>query len=456
MFPYRAQRTLGLVCANTALVASLFLVALTGQASAATTCSASAPSVTCSNTESITINDALTDGEPAASTPEPSNIDVANISGPVTKVTATVNGFSHSCPTDVDMLLVGPHSQESMLMSDIGDCHFASGRPPGPPRPDINLTFDDAAPSGVPCLVTAGPVSTTDLPGGTYSPTDGPPSGDPGTCAFAQSTSTDDNMAVGSPLGPAGPYPTGLATFNGVDPNGTWRLYTVDQWMNDSGHISGGWSITLTITPPTVAAPSISGSATIGTLLSVRAGAVTNGSSPTFQWKRCDLSGTICDVIAGATGVTYTPTTSDLGKTLVVTESATNSGGVTSTNSPHTAQVQSGAAPRAVISLKGTKSTQHVIRQRGVRVSVRSNTAGNLVATGTVRVGHKTYKFKRAKSRLTANARATVKLRLSSKTLSALKRAFATHKRLKAKITLTVTTTGGVKTTVRKTITLKR
>jgi hypothetical protein len=437
----------GFVAACAVLVMGISLVVLTGHATAATTCTPGASSLTCSNPESITIPDATSNGIPMASVPEPSNIDVANVTGPVTKVTATINGFAHGCPTDVDMLLVGPQGQESILMSDIGDCTHTA-------RPGINLTFDDAAASGVPCLVTAGPVSTTNMSGGTYKPTDGPPMGQPGTCSFAGGT-TDDSFVVGSPPGPGGPYPTGLATFNGVDPNGTWRLYTVDQWMNDSGQISGGWTITLTIPAPTVAAPTIVGTAKVGQILSVKAGAVTNATTPSFQWKRCDLGATVCDVIGGATGLTYSPTTADVGKALVVTETATNSGGTTSANSAPTAAVQPATAAHPVISLKGTRSTQRVIRQRGVLLSVRSDQAGTLVATGTVRVGHKSYRFKRAKSTLAPNSKARVKLGVSSKTLKALKRALATRKRLKAGITVTVTSTGG-KTTAHKRITLKR
>src|SRR5919201_5533284 len=96
-------------------IASLSLVALllaAGQASA----------LTVSNTSAITITDASTNGVPAASSPEPSSIPVSGVTGPVTKVTATINGFAHGCPTDTGMLLVGPLGQQSVLMSYIGDC----------------------------------------------------------------------------------------------------------------------------------------------------------------------------------------------------------------------------------------------------------------------------------------------------------------------------------------------
>jgi hypothetical protein len=442
MLRSRALSAPRLLCACGAMALGLLLVVFAGPAHAATTCTAGPSSLTCSNPGSITILDATTDGTPMASDPEPSTIDVGNITGPVTKVTATVNGFTHSCPTDVDMLLVGPQGQDSILMSDIGDCTHTA-------RPGINLTFDDSAASAVPCLGVT-PPNTTTLPGGTYKPTDGPA----GVCASAGGP-TADSFVVGSPLGPVGPYPTGLATFNGVNPNGTWRLYTVDQWTNDAGQISGGWSIRLTIPAPTVASPAIVGTARVGQTLSVRAGAVTN-ATPSFQWKRCDVGGTVCDVIGGASGLTYSPTSADVGKALVVTETAANSGGTTSANSVPTAAVQPATITTApAVTLKGTKSTQHVIRQRGVSISVKSDQAGSLVATGTVRVGHKSYHFKRAKATLAANTKTTIKLGLSSKTFTALRAALVRGKHLKARITLTVTTAAG-KTTRHKTITLKR
>ena len=57
---------------------------------------------TFSNPALITINDA------GPATPYPSNITVAGVTNPVTKVTVTITGFNHTFPSDVDMLLVGP------------------------------------------------------------------------------------------------------------------------------------------------------------------------------------------------------------------------------------------------------------------------------------------------------------------------------------------------------------
>ena len=83
---------------------------------------------------------------PAASTPYPSAISLSGITGPVTAVSATLHGFAHDCPTDVDMLLVVPRGQESILMSDSGDCNET-------PRAPVDLAFSTGG-QPIPCLDT--------------------------------------------------------------------------------------------------------------------------------------------------------------------------------------------------------------------------------------------------------------------------------------------------------------
>ncbi len=147
-----------------------------------------------------------------AATPYPSSITVPPGLGILQKVTATLTGFSHTWPNDVDVLLVGPGGQSVVLMSDVGSSTDA-----------VNLTFvfDDTGPA----------LGTGTLASGTYRPTD---------------VSPGDSWAAPAP---AGPYGTALSAFNGTDPAGTWTLYVVDDTPGDSGSFSGGWSLTLT-TPP--------------------------------------------------------------------------------------------------------------------------------------------------------------------------------------------------------------
>src|SRR5947208_2657469 len=44
----------------------------------------------------------------APGNPYPSTIDVAGLSGSISRVTVTVNHFSHTDPQDVNLLLLGP------------------------------------------------------------------------------------------------------------------------------------------------------------------------------------------------------------------------------------------------------------------------------------------------------------------------------------------------------------
>jgi hypothetical protein len=212
-----------------------------------------AHAVTYSNAGTISINDA-TDASPtdipAKATPYPSDISVSGLAGPVTKVTATLHGFHHTCPTDLDVLLVGPQGQKTLLMSDAGDCSNGAGTAHDP----IDLTFDDGGPP-VPCL--GGNPSTPPLAGGTYAPTNSPMS------APACYWDDKDPDSFGAPA-PAGPYPASMSIFSGADPNGSWRLYVMDQFSDDVGAIDGGWSLDLTVPPPTVGAPANSGAAEVG------------------------------------------------------------------------------------------------------------------------------------------------------------------------------------------------
>jgi len=173
--------------------------------------------VTFSNPAPITINDAL----PAS--PYPSNITVAGVTNPVTKVTVTITGFNHTFPSDVDMLLVGPGGQKFVLVSDVIGGTDAVG---------INWTLDDAA---------AAFIGSTGTPAsGTFKPTNYTDCQDPFT-APAPSGPYLSPGGIGTPCGT-----DTLGAFNGVNPNGTWRLYVVDDLGADVGNISGGWSLNIT------------------------------------------------------------------------------------------------------------------------------------------------------------------------------------------------------------------
>ncbi len=146
--------------------------------------------------------------------PYPSTINVSGLTGTLSKVTATLSGFSHTYPRDVDVLLVAPTRANTLLMS-----HAANQ-----PADNLDLTFDDDASSPMPRFGS--------LSSGAYQPT-----------AFSPAP-------VFSNPAPAGPYTAVLSSLNGINPNGLWSLFVEDDRGGDFGAISNGWSLTLTAVTP--------------------------------------------------------------------------------------------------------------------------------------------------------------------------------------------------------------
>ena len=163
-----------------------------------------AQSKTFSSAGGMNIND---DG-PA--NPYPSSIDVAGLPGAVTKLTLTLDGFSHPIPADVDMLLVAPNGSSSVIFSDVGGISGVE---------NLVITLDDASALDLPILQ---PLSS-----GTFKP---------------KNNKIDDIFP--SPA-PAGPYRNSTLDFKGIDPNGRWSLYVVDDSKQRGGSIRNGWRMSI-------------------------------------------------------------------------------------------------------------------------------------------------------------------------------------------------------------------
>jgi subtilisin-like proprotein convertase family protein len=147
-----------------------------------------------------------------AAAPYPSTINVSGVTGTVTHVVVGLGNMSHAFPDDIDMLLVGPTGQAVMLMSDAGG---------GTDLSSANIAFSDCAPRVLPNGLQIG--------AGRFRPTNYSTPGTPD--------------ALPDPA-PAEPYGSGLATFNGLNANGTWSLFVNDDVNVDSGSI-GAWNITI-------------------------------------------------------------------------------------------------------------------------------------------------------------------------------------------------------------------
>ena len=99
--------------------------------------------------------------------------------------------------------------------------------------------------------------------------------------------------------------------------------------------------------PQNTAPPSISGTAREGQTLQAAVGTWTGNPPPTFsyQWEKCDQTGQNCTPIQGATNSTYTLRFGEVGATIRVSVTATNSAGSAQASSAPTIVVTSAAGP---------------------------------------------------------------------------------------------------------------
>jgi uncharacterized repeat protein (TIGR01451 family) len=123
---------------------------------------------------------------------------------------------SHSFPSDLDVLLVGPQGQTVVLLSD------AIG---GGALTDESIVFSISATES---LSRTGGLGT-----GPYKPTDYTESGVDAFGYGGTITSGQD-----------------LSVFAGADPNGDWSLYVADDADSDIGMIASGWSLSISTVEP--------------------------------------------------------------------------------------------------------------------------------------------------------------------------------------------------------------
>jgi hypothetical protein len=115
-------------------------------------------------------------------------------------------------------------------------------------------------------------------------------------------------------------------------------------------------SAAITVKPTNVNSPTISGTAQVGQTLTGSNGTWT-GTTPfqfSYQWSRCDASGKSCNAISGANDNMYSVQQADVGSTLIITVTATNSDGKDSQPSNATAAVTAAAPATGCPSGNGT------------------------------------------------------------------------------------------------------
>ena len=138
------------------------------------------------------------------------------MTGAVTKVTVTFHGLTHSTVNDIDAMVVAPTGAEPR-----GAVRRRRPEHPGlrdQRHPDLRRRRPP------------GPVPTGNIPTGTYRPTNTP--------------AAPDAFPAPAPAPVVADHP-GRA-FTGINANGTWQLFVVDDATGDLGTMAGGWSLTIT------------------------------------------------------------------------------------------------------------------------------------------------------------------------------------------------------------------
>ncbi|HVE46138.1 MAG TPA: Calx-beta domain-containing protein [Acidimicrobiales bacterium] len=179
---------------------------------------------------------------PDTAAPYPSKVSVRGLTGTVTDVNVTLRDlwWDKSGPSDADLMLVAPDGKSVILMSDAcGDNDYPH---PIARSAQVELTFDDHAGGPLP--------ADTPCSSGSYRPLDD----DDDTREFEGVGQPRPPDVFPEPAAPAPGSTLPLSSFNGIDPNGTWSLYLMDDFPNDpdpnkpSGRIVNGWSLSVATT----------------------------------------------------------------------------------------------------------------------------------------------------------------------------------------------------------------
>ena len=172
--------------------------------------------------------------------PYPSTLGVSGIPGTVTDVDVVLDGISGGDADYLDLLLVGPQGQQTVLASDAGNSLSIPG--------GTVFTLDDEAATVLP--------ENQGLVSGRFQPVN-----------YADGIFGTETDSYPAPA-PAATTASELSAFDGTDPNGTWRLFGTGDTMGTEIPI-GSWSLDIEYADN--AAPS--GSVSIG------GGALTSTSS---------------------------------------------------------------------------------------------------------------------------------------------------------------------------------
>ena len=166
------------------------------------------------NSETITVPNGAPGTTQGPAGPYPTTIEVSGLpNGVITDVDLLLLDVTHKVPEDIDILLSSSDGRHVMPISDVGRIISVT---------NVDLTLDDEAASSLP---------QSELTSGAFRPTDINSAGQPADTFAAPAPAPDGSVA--------------LSTFDGANPNGTWRLFVTDNANGDVGDL-GGWALRIT------------------------------------------------------------------------------------------------------------------------------------------------------------------------------------------------------------------
>ena len=220
----------------------------------------------------------------------------------------------------------------------------ASSRLPSALTEPLALTQEAQAPAAAPLASEAPSVSGELAEGQALTASNGAWSGSPSSYAYQW----EDCNAAGESCSNIGGATSASYKLTSSDVGHTLRVVVT---ATNSAGLTNASSAATAMVPPTAPAdnapPLVSGSAVEGQTLSASAGSW-EGTPPlsySYQWEDCNTSGNACSNISGATHDTHKLTSSDVGHTLRVVVTASNSSGSTNAFSAATATVLAAQAP---------------------------------------------------------------------------------------------------------------
>jgi hypothetical protein len=215
------------------------------------------------------------------------------------------------------------------------------------------------------------------------------------------------------------------------------RLVLVATATNAAGSASGISDPTgsvLAAPPAALSSPGVAGTPVTGRSLAAAAVSFA-GTAPiayAYQWSRCDGSGSACADVPGATGAAYPIGAADLGRTLRVRVSATNAAGTTAAISGRSGVVLlaidaghvRSALGAALMPARRAATVRAVLRARGASTSFDDRFgAGVALVSWYGKSRGRSVLVAKARRQLGGNARAAMKLSLTSAGRSLLRKA---------------------------------